>query len=660
MNADSQTAVTEIKSFTVDDPTLLSDVVTATAQNTILTISGEVSYLGVGDSTVTLLLGATADALSPVETVTITQVGAFSFAPQQLNVGTYYYAIRADNPYQSIPWSDQTEPASIEIADASEYMRKGGIGNWNDSNMWQSNDSGNFGVPSASSTVVIKPEVDSVIQISVTVKVANLLFSTAKASITFKGGAITSDADFYMENAANAKDLIIDGSKFKDKTIRDLDKAGNILILNQGYAKIGNSQSFTTLTLSNKGTYIDAWQGATITADELVAGISFSKFRVPKATFGSFKPIHEHLSVVGVKDNTVTFTDTKNILKIGGTATLTDATSQIPVTPQFAHNMNSTADQNLLNTGYPEYRYLPFGLCTIDETGSIREIPTSTMLTSFDNATALDNVHLPSDVTLNGDVSVNAIVTDKTIDLNGHKPTVMSGVLRQASGTSGNQPKVKNGTLILPVPSMMMGALNNNNPQCTDVQILSGDNKDPLRPMFDSFAQSETPFKVSTESLTNFIGMVRLPSEKSSFDSNTSISNVVFDRTYGNMSSFASLGHAARTIFRGLGGMGTVYSGGMGSAIRLGDPTDEFDSLGGKTFVVAKNGYLLPGSVDHTGFRRGTMLFGSAQHDNRGYTNLIFKPKSTASFTVFPNGDCTKIETEPATTEKKNHHFHHH
>ena len=433
-----ETAWTATNSFIVDASTKLSGA-SASAVNCSVTVSGAVSAWGVGTTAAELLFGSSASDLAVVQTTDAMSAepagGMIAFDPLTRPVGTYSYAIRTITSYNGVVWTNETAVGSVTLADAASYTWKGGAGAWTDAAMWTTSDSGAAGVPSAASTVVFG-DAESDVTLAANVTVASLTVSSVgthafRSDKTMTTRKLTGSVAM---SGTGGGTLVLDSVKFESQ-ISDLAGLKQLVIENMGWAEAASSAA-TDIVLVNGGTLY----GGTIYGDgpartfgklKLVGGpnrISFNQYTSYGIRFASFEAVPgSGVPVVSIRESAnngdrplVAFDDATGIELVGGTASLADATSKIPVCPNFMLN-----DTDTLNGK---------GACTIVN-GEVRKIPQSTMLTTLAGATETDNVCLSSDCTLNADVTVNALLfTGANIDLGGHTVTVRSGVFREGDG----------------------------------------------------------------------------------------------------------------------------------------------------------------------------------------------------------------------------------
>ena len=338
------------------------------------------------------------------------------------------------------------------MADAPTYTWKGGTGSWSDAAMWTSSDTGAGGYPTDGCTVVI-PTANSDIVLSANLTLAGLTISSEGKHILRTTGAsenckLTVSSNNAKLEGVGGGTLVVDNIVI-DSKVTDLAGLGQLAIVGSGRVFPANSAT-TEILLVNGGCVYAGWENKTF--GKLILQGGPGRIECGNYTF-SFASLETRrgsgVSAAYVGNGKVSFRDPSGVEMVGGTDTLDNLGPQIPVCTQF-----------LIASGNQDQRY-GRSLCTIDAKGVVREIPQSSMLDSFDDATALDNVCIASDATLAADVTVNAVLfSGASCDLGGHTVTVKSGQFREGSGELFGQ-TVSNGTARLCKPNVLADSTNN-------------------------------------------------------------------------------------------------------------------------------------------------------------------------------------------------------
>ncbi len=534
-------------------------------------------------------------------------------------------------------------------------------GNWNVAANWVTADgSPATAAPTTTDSVEIKPTQDTVVVLIGNVTVDSLNFSTANGAITFRGSenniTLSAPSGFSMDGVSNARGLVFEGVKIASGSeLTNMDHVSKLVVTKGSTLRINDAPVVGELYLSDRSVLhnLNLDDEHVITATKLIAGAGYNRLR-SKAVFGSYRSIG-HLGVILVQNKCVQFTDASGITQIGG------------ITTQF--NQSSDTATLTYNSNSGDWNCNP---CTIDADGFVCTSNTGSWKTSFDGAGEDDNVKISVATTLSSDVTVNALFCSAaTIDLNGRTLTVKSGSVKYDDNYNG---KIINGTLRLLNPTYHYRRKNANS--ATEYcEVVTGSEDDFLRSVlgFPAAIALNVTFGNHAWRLNRLTGLVRVPFVNTA-DNNwgenknggsprlsvTTAPNVVWDYeghsagcvigALGIITENQDLSVVYDAHYRGFGGDGCVlHSKGKSDArngsVWLGDKK-EGDEILPLQLIVGRNGYLLPGSVDYTGYREGSMRFGAATNGGRqGYTNLIFKAGSKLCVTVRENGDCTYVST---------------
>lgn len=647
-----ETAWTATNSFIVDASTKISGA-SASAVNCSVTVSGAVSAWGVGTTTAELLFGSSASDLAVVQTTAAMSAapagGTIAFDPLTRPVGTYSYAIRTITSYSGVVWTNETAVGSVTLADGATYTWKGGTGAWTDAAMWTTSDSGAAGVPSAASTVEFG-DAESDVTLAANVTVASLTVSSVgthafRSDKTMTTRKLTGSVAM---SGTGGGTLVLDSVKFESQ-ISDLAGLKQLVIENMGWAEAASSAA-TDIVLVNGGTLY----GGTIYGSgpartfgklKLVGGpnrISFNQYTSYGIRFASFEAVPgSGVPVVSIRESAnngdrplVAFDDATGIELVGGTASLADATSKIPVCPNFMLN-----DTDTLNGK---------GACTIVN-GEVRKIPQSTMLTTLAGATETDNVCLSSDCTLDADVTVNALLfTGANIDLGGHTVTVRSGVFREGDGGMYSK-LIQNGVVKLGRPDALGDGTNNGDAR-NKVDFTMDGNNDPEAGMLAHNAMNVGWNRYAT--YATFVGTFAAPPNQNySISDSMRGTNAVVEMRGGQIRRSGD--HGRKSLFRGVSGVGSInYQDKWNCGLWLGDLASAEDqeyystnSLAGRV-VVGHGGIVKPGCIDYDGGRRGcfSIPYVTPQGDLPKLSALEFRDGAKLKVTLRPDGTCSWLD----------------
>lgn len=646
----SATAWSATNSFVVEASTRFSDTIAIATQNCQMTVTGTMTDWGLGTTVVELLVGTSADNLAVVQTVNLSQRPANDqvvFDPVTMPVGTYVVAIRATTTYNDIVWVRETTTTSQALSDTSTYTWKGGKGDWADSAMWASSDTGAAGVPSAASSVVFG-DADSDVTLAADVTVAGLTVSSVgthafRSDKTMTARKLTGPVAM---SGTGGGSLVLDSVKFENQ-ISDLAGLRQLVIENMGWAEAASSAA-TDIVLVNGGTFYGgviygSGPARTFGKLKLVGGpnrISFNPYTQYGIRFASFEAVPgSGAPVVGIRESAntgdrplVAFDDATGIELVGGDASLADATSKIPVCPNFMLNDTDTLHGK--------------GACTIVD-GEVRKIPQSTMLTTLAGATETDNVCITNDFTLTEDVTVNAFLFQSgNIDLGGHTVTVRSGVFREGDkGMFGHL--IQNGVVKLGRPDALGDGTNNTDAR-NNVDFAVDGNSDPEVGMLAHNAPNDGWNRYATYAA--FVGTFAAPPNKDySVSGSMRGTNAVVEMRGGAIRRTGD--HGEKTLFRGVSGVGSInFQAKWNCVLWLGDlasaeDQEYFNSLAGRV-VVGHGGIVKPGCVDYDGGRRGcfSIPYVTPQGDLPKLRALEFRDGAKLKVTLRPDGTCSWLD----------------
>ena len=645
-----ETAWTATNSFVVEASTRFSDTIAIATQNCRMTVTGTMTDWGVGTTVVELLVGTSASDLASVQTVNLSAAPAsmeVAFDPVTEPIGTYYVAIRATTTYNDIVWVRETATSSVTLADTATYTWKGGKGDWDDPAMWTTSDSGTAGVPSAASTVVFG-DAESDVTLAANVTVAALAVSSVGTHAFRSDKTMTTRKLMgpVAMSGTGGGTLVLDSVKFENH-ISDLAGLKQLVIENMGWAEAASSAA-TDIVLVNGGTF---YSGVTYSSSsqrtygklKLVGGpnrISFNQYTSYGIRFASFEAVPgSGVPVVSIRESAnngdrplVAFDDATGIELVGGTASLADATSKIPVCPNFMLNDTDTLHGK--------------GACTIVD-GEVRKIPQSTMLTTLAGATETDNVCLSSDCTLDADVTVNALLfTGANIDLGGHTVTVRSGVFREGDGGMWNK-LIQNGVVKLGRPDALGDGTNNGDARNKVDFAVDGDS-DPETGMLAHNAMNVGWNRYAT--YATFVGTFAAPPNKDySVSGSMRGTNAVVEMRGGAIRRTGN--HGEKSLFRGVSGVGSInFQDKWNCVLWLGDlasaeDQEYFNSLAGRV-VVGHGGIVKPGCVDYDGGRRGcfSIPYVTPQGTIPKLNALEFRDGAKLNVTLRPDGTCSWLD----------------
>lgn len=639
--AGSEPEWTEVNTFVVDASTKVSDTVTIQATNCKIAITGDITSWGVGTTTAELLIGTSPANLQVVDRLadlSSEPEGGLAFAPVTLPVGTYYYVIRTATTYNGTTWVNETSAENtVVVSDASTYTWKtGASGLWNDAANWTTSDEGAVGYPTAGSSVIF-PAGDSLVLIP---NLTDVFASVKISSVGTHAFRSTDRPGSIREIKATETVLSGDGGgtlvfdTVKMTTSRPSTLAGVRKLVLENSAEFAYPKepdlSDLELTLVNGGKFMPNWISANV--GKLKVGLQYNYIErngTNSIVFAGFENLGG-LGYCNVQDGAVSFTDVSGIVQIGGEGTYESNTSQIKVAPEFLFNAGTWNPNK--------------GIATISN-NVVVALASETMLQGFEGATALDNVYIGSaGATLSSDVTVNAVLFDGNLDLGGHTLTIRSGLLRQ--GFTGS-PEVKNGTVCVANPGLMMDNINNTTVRFT-AQMATTENTDPWRAMMAFWVRGGAyPTGWTYE---NFIGRLIYPGSVFSPVANRLAANCVVDMVSG---SVRTGGHNTDYVMRGLAGNAQLIPSAFNNTIWIGDCNDEqFAQLGQNEIanwgvVVSTNGVLAPGSLSYDGGRRGKMVMVSVKERA---VNFLMDEGGTLQVSVHADGDASFLRLSDIDT----------
>lgn len=638
-----QTGWSETNSFVVEASTRFSDTLGIAAQNCRLAVTGAIESWGLGTTEASLLVGASANDLAVVQTVSLSAEPAndeVAFDSFTRAAGTWYVAVRAVTTYNGSVWTNVTAATPVTLADAATYTWKGGKGAWTDPAMWTTTDADAGGAPSAASSVVIG-DADSYIELSSSPAVANLTVSSA-GKHEFRSNWMSSKRTLsvggtFEVSGAGGGTVVLDSVEVS-KDVSSLGGIKNLVIENYGslavmHAAAGANGDFSgtdvTLvdggTLTIKGFNNKAFSFGKLTAIGGPSVLDLGNGYSVTATFASFEAKNgSGVPVVTVRDGVVSFADTTGIEMVGGTQTLADPGPQIPVCTQF---------QLAESSGN---RALGFGACTLDG-GTIRAIPATTMLDSFVGATALDNVCITNATTVSADVTVNAVLFGRVnCDLGGHTITVNSGICREQYKGATWSVNVTNGTFRLVHPTDFC---NGSGEGGMNADYATIGNEDVMKPMLSlTSGSTKYPTKPMYADFTGLFSMTRGGSF--TLKAGIAATNAVLEMRGG---ALTAADHNIRLAFRGLAGVSTWTHQKWTPFLYLGVPDgDEFwtDASKNAMVVVGEKGILAPGVVDYDGGRRGCIKFSYHAY----LTDLVFRDGAELQVALHDDGTSSYVD----------------
>ena len=536
--------------------------------------------------------------------------------------------------------------ALAAAAMATEYTWKSSVatGEWSDPANWTGGDGASC--PGDGDSVIFG-NADSDVTLAANVTVADLTVSSVgthafRSDKTMTTRKLTGSVTM---SGTGGGTLVLDSVKFENE-ISDLAGLKQLVVENMGWAS-AKSSAITDIVLVNGGTlYSDAIYGSgparTFGKLKLVGGpnrISFRQYTEYGIRFASFEAVSgSGAPVVSIRESAnngdrplVAFDDATGIELVGGDASLADATSKIPVCPNFMLNDTDTLHGK--------------GACTIVN-GEVRKIPQSTMLTTLAGATETDNVCLSSDCTLDADVTVNALLfTGANIDLGGHTVTVRSGVFREGDGGMYNH-LIQNGVVKLGRPDALGDGTNNSDAR-NKVDFAVDGNGDPEVGMLAHNAQQMGWNCYAT--YATFVGTFAAPPNKDySISSSMCGTNAVVEMRGG---AIRAGGHYAKVLFRGLSGVGSInFQDKWKCGLWLGDlasAEDQADFIVQEgRVVVGHGGIVKPGCVDYDGGRRGcfSIPYAPPQGELPKLRALEFRDGAKLKVTLRPDGTCSWLD----------------
>ena len=537
------------------------------------------------------------------------------------------------------------------MADAATYTWKGGTGSWSDASMWTNSDTGAGGYPTDGCTVVI-PTANSDIVLSANLTLAGLTISSEGKHILRTTGAsenckLTVSSNNAKLEGAGGGTLVVDNIVI-DSKVTDLAGLGQLAIVGSGRVFPANSAT-TEILLVNGGCVYAGWENKTF--GKLILQGGPGRIECGNYTF-SFASLETRrgsgVSAAYLTSGKVSFRDPSGVEMVGGTDTLDNPGPQIPVCTQF-----------LIALGNNDQRYGK-SLCTIDAEGVVREIPQSSMRTSFDGATALDNVCIASDTTLDADVTVNAVVfSGASCDLGGHTVTVKSGQFREGSSSLFNK-SVSNGTARLCKPNVVADTVNNADVRIR-VDFATEGVDDMLTPMLSHDAvNSGWACQSKYEGFTGVFSTLRgqpyyLPSALSAPKAVLELRN----------SRLGTTDHNRKANFGGLAGDGEInfnYNGQdkWNNNIWLGEMSDDdvtlvTDGTVNCSVMVGNKGVFAPGLVGYDGGRRGSIRMPYMEHSFNTFMLSAFRMQAGGTFMASLNSDgtCGYLDASGTHTENK-------
>ena len=529
------------------------------------------------------------------------------------------------------------------MADAATYTWKGGVGSWNDSTMWATTDAGAAGVPGEGSSVVVG-DADSCIELSESVTLDGLTVSSVGKHVFRTSGP--SKSYTLKVNNNNAKlagagggTLVFDNITVDGK-ITDLANLKQLAIVGSGQVFPANSGT-TEILLVDGGCLYSGWADGKVFGKLILQGGPGRVYSQNGAYSFSFSSLETRpgsgVSSVLVNDGKVTIVDMSSVEMIGGTDTLDNPGSQVPVCPQF---LLPGGNQSIMGVRYGH------SLCTIDANGVIRKIPQETMLDSFENATALDNVCITNATTLASDVTVNAVIfSSASCDLGGHTVTVKSGQFREGSGGLFGQ-TVSNGTARLCKPNVLADSTNNTDVRM-QVDFETEGVSDVLTPMLVHEDQGGG-WAVKSK-YAGFTGVFSTPMGKPYYlQSSFEAPKAVLELRNSNLSSQNS---ERKANFGGLAGDGEInfiWNGAnkWNCNVWLGEMSDDDVALVANgtvncSVMVGNKGVFAPGLVGYDGGRRGSIRMPYMEHAFNVMMLRAFLMQEGGTFMTSINSDGT-------------------
>ena len=535
---------------------------------------------------------------------------------------------------------------------AADYTWKGGSGEWTDPAMWRRTDARTSGYPADEQDTATFPAADSDVVIASNMTIAGLTVSSEGKHVFRTTGAskncklTVSNNNAKLEGAGGGM-LVVDNIVIESK-VTTLAGLKQLAIAGSGRVFPANSET-TEILLVNGGCITSGWENKTF--GKLILQGGPGRIDCGNYTF-SFASLETRrgsgVSAAYVASGKVSFRDPSGVEMVGGTDTLDNPGPQIPVCTQF-----------LVASGNNDQRYGK-SLCTIDADGVVREIPQSSMLTSFDGATALDNVCIASDTTLNADVTVNAVVfSGASCDLGGHTVTVKSGQFREGSSGLFNK-SVSNGVARLCKPNVVADTVNNADVRMRADFATEGVD-DMLTPMLSHDAvNSGWALKSKYD---GFTGVFSTPRGQAYFlqDSFAAPKAVLELRN----SRLGTTDHGRKANFGGLAGDGEInfnYNGAnkWNNNIWLGEMSDDDVTLVTNgtvncSVMVGNKGVFAPGLVGYDGGRRGSIRMPYMEHSFNTFMLSAFRMQAGGTFMASLNADgtCGCLDASGTHTENK-------
>ena len=533
--------------------------------------------------------------------------------------------------------------APAAMADVATYTWKGGVGSWNDSTMWATTDAGAAGVPGEGSSVVVG-DADSFIELSESVTLDGLTVSSVGKHVFRTPGP--SKSYTLKVNNNNAKlagagggTLVFDNITVDGK-ITDLANLKQLAIVGSGQVFPANSGT-TEILLVDGGCLYSGWEDGKVFGKLILQGGPGRVYSQNGAYSFSFSSLETRpgsgVSSVLVNDGKVTIVDRNSVEMIGGTDTLDNPGSQIPVCPQF---LLPGGNQSVMGVRYGH------SLCTIDANGVIRKIPQETMLDSFENATALDNVCIANATALASDVTVNAVLfSGASCDLGGHTVTVKSGQFREGSGGLFGK-TVSNGKARLCRPNVLADGTNNTDVRM-EVDFETEGVSDVLTPMLVHEDQGGG-WAVKSK-YAGFTGVFSTPMGKPYYlQSSFEAPKAVLELRNSNLSSQNS---ERKANFGGLAGDGEInfiWNGAnkWNCNVWLGEMSDDDVALVANgtvncSVMVGNKGVFAPGLVGYDGGRRGSIRMPYMEHAFNVMMLRAFLMQEGGTFMTSINSDGT-------------------
>ena len=529
------------------------------------------------------------------------------------------------------------------MADAATYTWKGGVGSWNDSTMWATTDAGAAGVPGEGSSVVVG-DADSFIELSESVTLDGLTVSSVGKHV-FRTPGPSKNCTLKVNNnnaklaGAGGGTLVFDNITVDGK-ITDLANLKQLAIVGSGQVFPANSGT-TEILLVDGGCLYSGWEDGKVFGKLILQGGPGRVYSQNGAYSFSFSSLETRpgsgVSSVLVNDGKVTIVDRNSVEMIGGTDTLDNPGSQIPVCPQF---LLPGGNQSVMGVRYGH------SLCTIDANGVIRKIPQETMLDSFENATALDNVCIANATALASDVTVNAVLfSGASCDLGGHTVTVKSGQFREGSGGLFGK-TVSNGKARLCRPNVLADGTNNTDVRM-QVDFETEGVSDVLTPMLVHEDQGGG-WAVKSK-YAGFTGVFSTPMGKPYYlQSSFEAPKAVLELRNSNLSSQNS---ERKANFGGLAGDGEInfiWNGAnkWNCNVWLGEMSDDDVALVTNgtvncSVMVGNKGVFAPGLVGYDGGRRGSIRMPYMEHAFNVMMLRAFLMQEGGTFMTSINSDGT-------------------